>query len=112
MKSGWYFLVFAIFANVSFAMDFTCIKTIEDNALYTHCENKIANYPEPIHYFIPKNLNEAETVIVNIHFQGITLMDLLRLKTLETYSLIQKKMPSSLHQFPKVIVKPLIVFLH
>lgn len=70
MKSGWYFLVFAIFANVSFAMDFTCLKTIEDNALYTHCENKIANYPEPIHYFIPKNLNEAETVIVNIHFQG------------------------------------------
>lgn len=73
MKSGWYFLVFAIFANVSFAMDFVCQKLVEETETYTHCENKVATYPEPIHYFIPKNLNEAETIIVNIHFQGHNL---------------------------------------
>ncbi len=70
MKRCFYFLALMIFTNVSLAMDFVCQKTIEENESYTHCENKIADYPETIHYFIPKNLIETNKVIINIHFQG------------------------------------------
>lgn len=70
MMRSWYCLIIVFLANVSFAMDFTCQKIIEENESYTHCENKIAEYPEAIHYFIPKNLIEIDKVIINIHFQG------------------------------------------
>jgi hypothetical protein len=50
-----------------------CHKEIESNINFKHCVNNFKNYPRPIHFFIPTNIDFEKVVYLNLHFHGFNL---------------------------------------
>ena len=68
-----FFIFFSLFINPSFASGFSCQKIVEKNDLFLHCLNNVKNYPRPLHFYYPNNLDTSESVNLNLHFQGYNI---------------------------------------
>ena len=50
-----------------------CQTVVAETAEYTHCKSKVGNYPNPVHLYIPKHLNQSGPINLNVHFHGFNL---------------------------------------
>lgn len=66
----WFTVFFGVLTSMCNALEFDCQKLIASSNEFTHCENKIGNYPEVVHVYIPKNLDSTKPINLNIHFHG------------------------------------------
>lgn len=69
-------LFFSMFLSIQILADNNlggCQIVVEENDNYTHCLNTLAQYPEPVHIFIPKKLDKSKPIGMNIHFHGHNL---------------------------------------
>ena len=73
MKKILSLLILISFTGQINATEFSCQKVVEKNDSFLHCLNKIDNYPRPVHFFYPNNLNTDKSINLNLHFQGYNI---------------------------------------
>ena len=72
LMKTWLLLILFILSQSLFAVE-DCAPLSDSTQTIIHCKRIVGDYPVPVHFFIPKNLDTTKSIKTLLHFHGHNL---------------------------------------